>query len=158
GRELSDEALLDNRAGDLLLHRHDVHDGQSAMNAVDGLLDGGGDGIEAAGVAELEVAVASWVLGVRDVVEVDDVFLQALELDVFCDADNFEEILGPLRSDVIAVADGRDSRREESFGDVLADDGDVLRGRAVLRAEVTLSDERDLHGVEEAVADDVVLD
>ena len=52
---------------------------------------------------------------------------------------------------------GDTPEREEGPGRVLADDSDVLRGGAVLRTEVTASDEGDLHRVEVSVADDVVL-
>jgi hypothetical protein len=59
---------------------------------------------------------------------------------------------------VVAVADGVHAGREECFGHAFADDGYALRGCRVLWAEGAAGEKRDLHGVEVADADGVVLD
>ena len=50
--ELRDDALIGEGAGDLLIERGDVRDGQVAVDLVDGLLHCGSDGGEVAGVAD----------------------------------------------------------------------------------------------------------
>jgi hypothetical protein len=73
-RELGNEALIGEGAGDLFIERSDAGDGTTTVDRMDGLLDGSGDGREAACITNFEVAETPWVLSVGNVIEIHGLF------------------------------------------------------------------------------------
>jgi hypothetical protein len=98
-------------------------------------------------------------LGVRKVIDVRGWLFQVAVLHVFRDADylllkRWRDTL--WRANEVGAPDGR-AGREQNPSHVFADNGHMLRCSCVLRAEGAARHNRNLHGLEVRIADDVMF-
>src|SRR5580698_4897753 len=153
--ELGEKPLVDDGESDFFIERVDVGDGNVAIDGVNGLLGGGGDGGAVSGVADGQLGHGVGSLHVGEVVHGHVGRIKAAELRVLDDTDYFNIVGVQFAVDSEVASDGR-AGGKHGAGHGFADDGDFGRVRGVLRTEDAAGDDGNLQDGKVVCADDVV--
>src|SRR5580658_7759117 len=109
-------------------------DGQISIDAVNGLLHGGGDGAQVSGIANIQIVNIPRRLCVGEVIQCNGGFSEVLKLRIFRNSDYFNVVGMFLVSESVMTSDGR-ALGKQSTGHIFGDDGNLGRRGCVLRSE-----------------------